>query len=152
MDWALTSMGGNIICDICFCSNRIGGGVKGLALLHGCIQRIPRPIVGTVHVSKQVFPSIDLILTRSGKIQTVDSGTACDSAVSIGQRFSVGKAVSTYLQVFSREAIPSDGCLHWTEGRFHRPSSMESSIGTHNKSRRECLAKRSEGQCIQTRQ
>lgn len=76
IDWAVGAMTGCIPGNVCLLSDRTGWRSESLALFHGGIERVPGPVLGSVHVAKHGAPSIDLNLTGAGQVQAIDGGGA----------------------------------------------------------------------------
>lgn len=110
---------------------------ESLALFHRGEERIPRPVLGAVHVPEQVLPSINLDLARPVHVEPVNGRTACMPTISFLLALR-GREIRD-LQAPCHEAIQTGYYSHWPEGRFRTPSSAASTRGSHSTYFREYL-------------
>jgi hypothetical protein len=79
VDRAISAVRRRIPSDVRLLRDSIARRLERLALLHSSVEGIPPPIVGAVHVAEHALPGIDLVLTRTGHVQSIDGGAACIS-------------------------------------------------------------------------
>jgi hypothetical protein len=79
VDRAIGAVRRRIPSDVRLHRDGIARRIERLALLHSSVEGIPPPIIGAVHVAEHAFPGIDLVLTRTGHVQSIDGGATCMS-------------------------------------------------------------------------
>lgn len=106
-----------------FLNDSIHRGREGLALLHGGIERVPRPIFGAVQVANQVLPGVQFDLAWSVHIQPVDGGTAYIVLRTCILSTHLTQNGATYLPALCHGAIHIWCCWPQLEGRCRSPNS-----------------------------